>query len=148
MVFPNSKRYFVATPFGLTAPLSLAFLALMPFAFSVAAFGTSASNAPMSQAGPRGREWPRWSVAGQPESPAALIAGLPFASARVRVGPPFDASGPRRAFVLILSPGPVRPHVLPLSRLCPWEETSPRQLALVSAVFRAKIVARAVTVPP
>ena len=66
----------------------------------------------------------------------------------VRVGPPFDASGPRRAFVLILSPGPVRPQVLPLSRLCPWEETSPRQLALVSAVFRAKIVARAVTVPP
>ncbi len=54
----------------------------------------------MSAAAPttRGKPVPRWSVVRPSGLLPALIAGLPACSARVRVGPPLNASGPSCAF--------------------------------------------------
>src|SRR5215470_13541065 len=79
------------------------------------------STAPMSQAGPNGRDRPRWSVRGQPvdRAPPWLIAGLPRAGISVIVGPPFAASLPSLGPVLVRSVDLANPHVVPLSRLYP-----------------------------
>lgn len=59
---------------------------------------------------------------------AASMAGLPANRARVWVAPPLSWSGPSFGFVPLRSPGAAKPHVLPLSRLWPWEVIVPEQL--------------------
>src|SRR5438270_122968 len=121
------------------------------FAAPVLTLGTFASYAPMSHALPLGRLTPRWSVAGH--FTAASIAGLPFFSAKVRVGPPFDASVPSFGLRFLMSPGFFRPQVFALSRLCPAEVTPPAQLSGLPGpvegadVFAARIVFLRVTDP-
>ena len=91
--------------------------------------GTIASKAPISQALPIGREIPRWSVDGQPVFVPASIAGLPARSARVGMEPgALSCSGPSNGSVSVISPVAVKPHVLPLSRLYPFEVKVPAQL--------------------
>lgn len=86
---------------------------------SIAAVGASASNAPMSQAGPCGRRTVRWSSATVPPLQSPLFsASLPARRAWVAVVPgALRASGPRLALPLGMSLGPVRLQVLSLSRL-------------------------------
>src|SRR5690349_3290635 len=93
-------------------------------------------------------------------APPASIAGLPRYSARVIVSavPGFDASGASigssslqvwpagqllstvqwvdvvTLHVPVLSPVPVKPHVLPVSRLCPPEVRTPKLLQLLLPV--------------
>ena len=64
------------------------------------------SNAPMSQAGPWGRDTPRWSVvSGSPDASVqspigtASIAGLLGSSACVSVGPPLSCKGPTKGSI-------------------------------------------------
>src|SRR4029077_11257565 len=64
------------------------------------------------------RARPRWSVEAQPEPPAS-IAGLPFSRASVAVGPPLLRSWLSSSGLAFRSPGPVKPQLVPLSRLCP-----------------------------
>src|ERR1700737_3394170 len=77
----------------------------------------------MSQAGPCGRDTPRWSVL--PAQPGtvtgmALTAGLFSGSAMVWVGPPLDASGPRAGLVLFMEwLAAEKPHDVPVSMLYP-----------------------------
>ena len=77
----------------------------------------------MSQAGPCGRDTPRWSVLpAQPGTVAgmALTAGLFDASAMVWVGPPLDASAPRPGLVLFSEwLAAEKPHEVPESMLYP-----------------------------
>src|SRR3989304_2929131 len=72
-----------------------------------AAIAGPSSYAPMSQIAvpllspSTGRTKPRWSSGGQP------------------VGPPLSGRGLRRGSVELRSPGPLKPQVVPLSRLWP-----------------------------
>src|SRR4051794_6952393 len=96
--------------------------------------GRLASNAPMSQAAPLGRDSPRWSVAGQ----SAPVAGTwsnaapSVAIAIVCVGPPLAASG--ASFGSASAPGQLDAGK---SMLCPPSVIVPEQLP---PVFDATIV--------
>src|SRR5512132_2560774 len=63
----------------------------------------------MSAATPvtRGNPGPRWSFVRFNGLLPASIAGLPTSNARVRVGPPLNASGARTGFAPITLPDPV-----------------------------------------
>src|SRR5579864_8516642 len=88
----------------------------------------------MSQAGPCGRDSPRWSVlCAQPDTVTgtASTAGLFAGSAIVWVGPPLDASPPRSGLVLFREWLAVeKPHEVPSSMLYPPSTTAgePEQL--------------------
>ena len=102
-------------------------------------WATCSSNAPMSQCGPCGRVMPRSSTPPAPfggeaggsgraqtESSPASMAGEPASRARVWVGPPLLASGPRSGltFCRSLATKPLPPLVLPI-RLWPLLTTAP-----------------------
>src|SRR5260370_33992263 len=96
----------------------------------------------MSQAGPNGRDRPRWSVRGHPVArvPPWLIAGLPRAGISAIVGPPFAASLPSLGPVLVRSVGFANPHAVPLSRLYPTVSAGPAPAQLPPEVDPATIV--------
>src|SRR6516225_3074327 len=96
----------------------------------------------MSQAGPNGRDRPRWSAGGHPfaEVPPWLIAGLPCRSVCVIVGPPLSDSVPRRGSVLVRSVGLANPHDAPLSRLYPAVSAGAAPTQLVPEAAPATIV--------
>jgi hypothetical protein len=82
---------------GFTVPATVAEVGAIALKAPVVTSGRALSNAPMSQAGPRGRSISRWSMGSQNGSLAgtASIAGLPAPSAMVWVAPPLPARAAR-----------------------------------------------------
>ena len=66
-------------------------------------------------------------IANDDASAVAALTNVTIAdnSAWVGVGPPLSCSGPSCGSMLTRSPGPAKPQVSPLSRLCPWEVKVP-----------------------
>src|SRR5437762_1851087 len=84
-----------------------------------------------------GRRTFRASVAAHPLLSPVSMAGEPHWTRSVRTGPPQSARPTRVGSVLIRSPGWLRLHELPLSRLCPSDTILPMQFtpALWRSVF-------------
>jgi hypothetical protein len=113
---------------------------------------------PMSYPAPRGREIPRWSVEGAKFGALYVtlsIARLPGESAKVRLGPPLEASGPSKGSTLWIDPKlEPQPQVALLSRLLPpsvialFPAQFPPELLLARMVLRRVVLPQLLNIPP
>src|SRR5438067_1506816 len=86
---------------------------------------TCNSTAPISQAGPKGRELPTWSTPGHGALSPALTAGLVNRGRCVSVKPPLLASPLKSGLVLVRSPEALSEQLASLPRLCPCDANGP-----------------------